>query len=213
MPSRATTGCWAGDVRFLTGMDEHSAKSSAGAAARHRAERPGRRVGGDAGARRSIGSSISYDRFIRTTDPDHARASTEMVRRAHGGRRHLQGHLRRLVLPGRQRVQDRCADRRRPLPRSPDPGAAVAGGGELLLRPVALPGEAGAAVRARTRRFCEPEHFRNEVLGWLQRGAARLLDQPRRRVVGDPVPRRPGASHLRLVRRADQLRDRRRLPG
>ena len=25
---------------------------------------------------------ISYDRFIRTTDPDHARASTEMVRRA-----------------------------------------------------------------------------------------------------------------------------------
>ena len=25
---------------------------------------------------------ISYDRFIRTTDPDHARASIEMVRRA-----------------------------------------------------------------------------------------------------------------------------------
>ena len=113
---------------------------------------------------------ISYDRFIRTTDPDHARASTEMVRRAHGRRRHLQGHLRRLVLPGRQRVQDRCADRRRPLPRPPDARAAVAGGGELLLRACRATRSGSSSCTATTRRFCEPEHFRNEVLGWLSEG-------------------------------------------
>ena len=38
-------------------------------------------MGGDL-ARRLRHVRISYDRFIRTTDPDHARASTEMVRRA-----------------------------------------------------------------------------------------------------------------------------------
>ena len=39
--------------------------------------------------------------------------------------------------------------------------------------------------------FCEPEHFRNEVLGWLQGGAARLQRQPRRRSWGIPFPGDP----------------------
>ena len=200
------------ETRFLTGMDEHSAQVEP--MARQHGKEPKDLVDEWAVVWRAAFDrfDISYDRFIRTTDPDHVRASIEMVTPRPGRRRHLQGHLRRLVLPGRQRVQDRCADRRRPLPGSPDPGAAVAGRGELLLRPVALPGAAGAAVRG------EPVLLRAGALpqrgaGLAQGGAARLQRQPRRRVVGDPVPGRSGAPDLRLVRRADQLRDRRRLPG
>ncbi len=94
-------------------------------------------------------------------------------------RRRLQGPVLGLVLHGRQRVQDRPAARRRALPRSPDPRAAVARGAELLLPPLGLPGAAGAAVRR------QPVLLRARALP--QRGArlaarrpARLLHQPRR---------------------------------
>jgi methionyl-tRNA synthetase len=71
------------DTRFLTGTDEHSVNIAM------RAQELGR------GAREFVDEmvdlfksaeaslSIAADRFIRTTDPDHARASQEMVRRAH----------------------------------------------------------------------------------------------------------------------------------
>ncbi len=71
------------DTRFLTGTDEHSVNIAM------RAQELGRdtRVFVDEmvdlfkAAEASL--SISADRFIRTTDPDHARASQEMVRRAY----------------------------------------------------------------------------------------------------------------------------------
>jgi methionyl-tRNA synthetase len=71
------------DTRFLTGTDEHSVNIA------QRAQELGQdtRVFVDEmvelfkAAEASL--SISADRFIRTTDPDHARASQEMVRRAH----------------------------------------------------------------------------------------------------------------------------------
>ncbi|MFL5679137.1 MAG: methionine--tRNA ligase, partial [Chloroflexota bacterium] len=71
------------DTRFLTGTDEHSVNIAT------RARELGRETREfvdeivelfkDAEAK----LSISADRFIRTTDPDHARAAQEMVRRAH----------------------------------------------------------------------------------------------------------------------------------
>ena len=70
------------ETRFLTGLDEHSAN----------VERDARERGIDPRAlidpwaetwkRTFERFNISFDRFIRTTDADHARAATEMVRRA-----------------------------------------------------------------------------------------------------------------------------------
>jgi methionyl-tRNA synthetase len=71
------------DTRFLTGTDEHSVNIAMRA----------QELGVDTRAfvdemvelfkAAEASLSISADRFIRTTDPDHARASQEMVRRAH----------------------------------------------------------------------------------------------------------------------------------
>jgi methionyl-tRNA synthetase len=70
------------EVRFLTGMDEHSANLERQAT--ERGVEPGPLVDEWAASWRTGFDQfeISYDRFIRTTDPDHARASTEMVKRA-----------------------------------------------------------------------------------------------------------------------------------
>ncbi|MGZ8562498.1 MAG: class I tRNA ligase family protein, partial [Candidatus Limnocylindria bacterium] len=70
------------DVRFLTGMDEHSAQVER--LAHDRGTQPRPLVDEWAAAWRTTFDrfGISYDRFIRTTDPDHLAASTEMVRRA-----------------------------------------------------------------------------------------------------------------------------------
>src|SRR5213076_2917907 len=129
-----------------------------------------------------------------------------------GGWRHLQGHVLRLVLPRRQRVQDRVAAGRRPLPGSPDPRAAMVGGGELLLPAEPIPAGARAPVRR------EPELLRAGALPQrgprlAARGTARLLREPSRDQLGHSIPRRPWPSDLRLVRRADQLRYRGRVPG
>ena len=155
---------------------------------------------------------ISYDRFIRTTDADHARASVEMVRRAQAAGDIYKGTYAGWYCPGdnefktdSQIVDGRC----------PDHPTLELQWLEEENYFFALSAYQGALeeLYATNPSFCEPEHFRNEVLGWLKRGAAGLQRQPRRRLVGHPGPRRPGAPHLRLVRRADQLPHRRRLPG
>src|SRR4029078_6437427 len=70
------------DTRFLTGMDEHSANVER--AANEQGVTPRDLVDPWAANWHAAFDryEISYDRFIRTTDPDHARASTEMVKRA-----------------------------------------------------------------------------------------------------------------------------------
>ena len=72
------------DTRFLTGTDEHSVNI---AAARRRSSARTRRRSSTRWSSCSrtprTRSLIAPDRFIRTTDPDHRRASQEMVRRAH----------------------------------------------------------------------------------------------------------------------------------
>src|SRR6187431_554921 len=70
------------ETRFLTGMDEHSAQVEP--MAREHGKEPKDLVDEWAGVWRAAFDrfGISYDRFIRTTDPDHVRASVEMVTRA-----------------------------------------------------------------------------------------------------------------------------------
>jgi methionyl-tRNA synthetase len=71
------------DTRFLTGTDEHSVNIAESAAAQ------GKEVKDFVDEMVALFTSaedallITPDRFIRTTDPDHRRASQEMVRRAY----------------------------------------------------------------------------------------------------------------------------------
>ena len=71
------------DTRFLTGTDEHSINIAQAAVDEGRPTREfvDEKVGMFKSAEDAL--SITPDRFIRTTDPDHVRAAHEMVRRAH----------------------------------------------------------------------------------------------------------------------------------
>jgi methionyl-tRNA synthetase len=71
------------ETRFLTGTDEHSVNIAMQAAAEGRPPKDfvDEKVALFKAAEDAL--SISPDRFIRTTDPDHVRAAHEMVRRAH----------------------------------------------------------------------------------------------------------------------------------
>ena len=69
------------DVRFLTGTDEHGLKMAQTAAAEGIATRDFARRNSDAFQRLEELLDISFDRFIRTTDPDHYAASTAIWQR------------------------------------------------------------------------------------------------------------------------------------
>ncbi|HET9436405.1 MAG TPA: methionine--tRNA ligase, partial [Candidatus Limnocylindrales bacterium] len=71
------------ETRFLTGTDEHSVNIAMRAAEEGKPPKEfvDEMVGLFQDAEAAL--SISPDRFIRTTDPDHVRSAQEMVRRAH----------------------------------------------------------------------------------------------------------------------------------
>lgn len=69
------------DVRFLTGTDEHGLKVAQAAAAAGLPTGQLARRNSDVFQRMQEALNISFDRFIRTTDPDHYEASKEIWRR------------------------------------------------------------------------------------------------------------------------------------
>ncbi len=69
------------DVRFLTGTDEHGLKVAQAAAAEGIPTAQLARRNSDVFQRVQEALNISFDRFIRTTDPDHYEASKEIWRR------------------------------------------------------------------------------------------------------------------------------------
>ncbi|EFG75134.1 methionine--tRNA ligase [Mycobacterium parascrofulaceum ATCC BAA-614] len=69
------------DVRFLTGTDEHGLKMMETAAAEGIPTAELARRNSDVFQRLQEKLNISFDRFIRTTDPDHHEASQEIWRR------------------------------------------------------------------------------------------------------------------------------------
>jgi methionyl-tRNA synthetase len=71
------------DTRFLTGTDEHSVNIAQRAAELGKDTRTFVDEMVALFQESEAALSIAPDRFIRTTDPDHRRASQEMVRRAH----------------------------------------------------------------------------------------------------------------------------------
>ena len=157
------------ETRFLTGLDEHSAN----------VERDARERGIDPRAlidpwaetwkRTFERFNISFDRFIRTTDADHARAATEMVRRAQANGDVYEGVYSGWYCTGcnefktdQQLVNGRCPDHPTLEPQWLEES-------NYFFRLSAYQ-ERLERLYADNPSFCEPEHFRNEVLGWLRDG-------------------------------------------
>jgi methionyl-tRNA synthetase len=157
------------ETRFLTGMDEHSAQVERLAHERGMEPRP--LVDEWAAAWRTAFDrfEISYDRFIRTTDPDHLAASTEMVRRAQASGDIYKGTYAGWYCTGdnefktdAQLVDGRCPDH-------PTLELEWLEEENYFFRLSRYQG-ALEKLYADNPSFCEPEHFRNEVLGWLRDG-------------------------------------------
>jgi methionyl-tRNA synthetase len=113
--------------------------------------------------------AISYDRFIRTTDADHARASIEMVRRAMAAGDIYKGVYSGWYCPGdnefkteAQLVDGRCPDH-------PTLELQWLEEENWFFRLSAYQQRLEQLYRDNPS-FFEPEHFRNEVLGWLREG-------------------------------------------
>jgi methionyl-tRNA synthetase len=157
------------ETRFLTGMDEHSAQVEP--LARLHGKEPMELVDDWAEVWRGAFDrfAISYDRFIRTTDPDHVRASVEMVTRAQAAGDIYKGTYAGWYCPGdnefktdSQLVDGHCPDH---------PTLELQWlEEENYFFALSRYQDALERLYAENPSFCEPEHFRNEVLGWLREG-------------------------------------------
>jgi methionyl-tRNA synthetase len=157
------------ETRFLTGFDEHSANVER--VAREEGIDPHELIDPWAVTWKATFDrfGISADRFIRTTDPDHAVAATEMVRRAQAS-----GDVYEGVYSGwfctscnefktdQQLVDGRCPDHPTIEPQWLEES-------NYFFRLSAYQ-ERLERLYVENPSFCEPAHFRNEVLGWLRDG-------------------------------------------
>ena len=157
------------ETRFLTGMDEHSANVER--AANEQGVQPHDLVDPWSENWRAAFDrfGVSYDRFIRTTDPDHARASVEMVRRAMAAGDIYKGVYAGWYCPGdnefktdAQLVDGHCPEH---------PSLAIQWlEEENWFFALSKYQQKLEQLYRDNPSFCEPEHFRNEVLGWLREG-------------------------------------------
>ena len=219
------------DTRFLTGTDEHSVNIAQRAAELGKDTKAfvDEMVGLFTDAEAQL--LIAPDRFIRTTDPDHRRASQEMVRRAYANGDVYLGKYEGWYCPneGFKAPSDllETPDGMR-CPNHPERPAPVADRAQLVLPPVGVPATGCSRTTRRNPDWVQPEYRKNEMLAFIRAGPRGHLDQPRDLPLGHPVPDRRerrdrgargrlvgprGGRHLRLVRRAHQLHHRRGLSG
>ncbi len=218
------------DTRFLTGTDEHSVNIAMRAAEEGRDTRAfvDEKVGLFKAAEDALG--IAPDRFIRTTDPDHIRASQELVRRAYANGDIYVGTYEGWYCPneGFRNASDVQETARGTIcPNHPDVPLQWLTEKNWFFRL--------SAYQERLERhflehpeFVQPDYRRNEMLGFIRQGLDDFSISRAGRGVGDPVPDRRerrdrpargrlvgsrGRHDLRLVRRPDQLRDRCGLSG
>ena len=179
------------DVRFLTGVDEHSANVERDA--RAQGVDPHQLIDPWADTWRATFEryAISFDRFIRTTDPDHATASVEMVRRAMASGDVYEGVYSGWFCTGcnefktdQQLVDGRCPDHPTLEPQWLEES-------NYFFRLSAYQ-ERLERLYADNPSFCEPEHFRNEVLGWLKDGLRDFSISRSGTEWGIPFPEDPG---------------------
>ena len=141
------------EVRFLTGMDEHSANLERLAhRARERSPRPGRRVG------RQLAGRVRSVRYqLRPIHPDHrprprARPRSRWSAAPRPPATSTRAPTPAGTAPATTSSRPSQPDRGRPVPGPPHPGAPVAGGGELLLRAEQVPGRASRSCTGPTPR-------------------------------------------------------------
>jgi methionyl-tRNA synthetase len=179
------------DTRFQTGMDEHSAQVES--LARQHGTDPRSLVDAWAPAWREGFDrfAVSYDRFIRTTDADHVRASIEMVRRAKANGDIYKGTYAGWYCPGdnefktdSQIVDGRCPDH-------PTLELQWLEEENWFFR-LSRYQEPLERLYAENPAFCEPEHFRNEVLAWLREGLRDFSVSRAGTGWGIPFPDDPG---------------------
>ena len=218
------------DTRFLTGTDEHSVNIATRSAEEGRS--PKDFVDENVALFKASEDllAIRPDRFIRTTDPDHVRTAQELVRRAYAKGDIYLGTYEGWYCPneGFRNATDVVETPRGTIcPNHPDVPLQWLTEQNWFFRL--------SAYQERLERhflehpqFVQPDYRRNEMLGFIRQGLEDFSISRGRRGLGDPVPDRrerrdraargrlvgPGGGHdLRLVRRADQLRHRGRLPG
>ena len=207
----AGTGCSATTSFFLTGTDEHGLKVQRAAEAT--ASRPRSRPTAPASGSARPGTllDITYDDFIRTTEPRHHDAGAGQFLQAvyDNGDIELGTYEGLYCVVVRGLLHRGRPGRRRTVP-DPRPPGRAGRGGELLLPALRFEQPLLDWYEAHPDAV-QPEGKRNEALGLHPAGPARLLDQPHVDRLGRPGAVGPEPRHLRLVRRAHQLRHRRRL--
>ena len=159
-------------TRFLTGTDEHSVNIAMRAADEHRSPRDF--VDEQVGLFREAEDAlrISPDRFIRTTDPDHVRAAQEMVRRAYANGDIYLGTYEGWYCPneGFRNVTDVVETASGTIcPNHPDVPLQWLTERNWFFRLSAYQ-ERLERWFAENPEFAQPEHRRNEMLGFIRGG-------------------------------------------
>ena len=216
------------DTRFLTGTDEHSVNIAMRAAE----DGVDTRTFVDANVALFQESEdllgIRPDRFIRTTDPDHVRTAQELVRRAHANGDIYLGTYEGWYCPseGFRSASDVIETERGTIcPNHPEVPLQWLTERNWFFRLSAYQ-ERLERHYAEHPTFVQPDYRRNEMLGFIRQGLEDFSISRAGAGWGIPFPilengasaQRadgswdPGSRHdLRLVRRADQLRHRRRV--
>ncbi len=203
------------DVRFLTGTDEHGLKMVETAAAEGIPTAELAKRNSDVFQRLQTKLNISFDRFIRTTDADHHEASKDIWRRMTAAGDIYLDTYSGLVFGARRAVLRRVGDRggrRHPDRRRDRHPGDLDRGADLLLPALGVHREVVGALRLSSG-------F-HRARGAAQRGGQLRLRRSARPVhlahvvrLGREGARPSGPRDVRLGGRADQLPDRRRLPG
>ncbi len=188
-------------TRFLTGTDEHSINIAQAALDEGRPTRAfvDEKVALFKAAEDGLG--IAPDRFIRTTDPDHIRAAQEMVRRAYANGDLYVGTYEGWYCPseGFRNATDVVETARGTIcPNHPEVPLQWLTEQNWFFRLSAYQ-ERLEAYYAEHPGFVQPEHRRNEMLGFI-RGGLEDFSVSRERTPGDwgiPFPiREDGSSSL-----------------
>ena len=158
---------------------------------------------------------ISYDQFIRTTDPAHktgVKALIEQIFDKSPGRL-LRESLCGLVLRRLRGVQAGQRDRRWKVHPAPHAHSRVGGGEELVLPAKRILGS--SEVARLDQRVFAAHSRRNEILSLIDQGLEDVSASRSRFTWGIPFPRKGSAGEspddLRVVRSAAQLSHRDRI--
>ena len=180
------------DVFFLTGTDENATRNDVAA----KAQGIGTRALVDQHAaefkQMADAWQISYDRFIRTTDPDHVKGVQEFVRRWIANDDVYLATYEGLYCLGCEafKDEDELVDGRCVIHPTHPEYIQQLKEENYFFRLSKYEGKLKELYR-KNPDFCVPEARRNEVLGWLERGLKDISVSRRNLTWGIPFPDHP----------------------